>query len=165
MGKFGPFLGNIEPRFGIIEPLRGKYWARMFHNWASRATMYDVGIISDLPTSDKGKKIWRFYKKSWDSIFFPIKIKQTPFPLRKVIIEKSPPLFAMFIRLRSLSRAELTKTTGKLNMGDAWELDLVPRAYSSFKMADRHEEKRLSLLNTSENQSWVWKSKNRVLLY
>ena len=71
----------------------------------------------------------------------------------------------MFIRLRSLSRAELTKTTGKLNMGDAWELDLVPRAYSPFKMADRHEEKRLSLLNTSENHSWVQKSKNSVLLY
>ena len=56
-------------------------------------------------------------------------------------------------------------TTGKLNMGDAWELDLVPRAYSPFKMADRHEEKRLSLLNTSENHSWVQKSKNSVLLY
>ena len=27
-------------------------------------------------------------------------------------------------------------------MGDAWELDLVPRAYSPFKMAERHEEKR-----------------------
>ena len=65
----------------------------------------------------------------------------------------------------TLSRAELTKTTGKLNMGDAWELDLVPRAYSPFKMADRHEEKRLSLLNTSENHSWVQKSKNSVLLY
>ena len=49
-----------------------------------------------------------------------------------------PPLFAMFIRLRSLSRTELTKTTGKLNKGDAWELDLVPRAYSPFIMADRH---------------------------
>ena len=80
-------------------------------------------------------------------------------------IEKSPPLFAMFILLRSLSSAELTKTTRKLNMGDAWELDLVPRAYSPFKMADRHEEKRLSLLNTSENHSWVQKSKNSVLLY
>ena len=50
-------------------------------------------------------------------------------------------------------------------MGDAWELDLVPRAYSPFKMLDRHEEKRLSLLNTSENHSWVQKSKNSVLLY
>ena len=87
-------------------------------------------------------------KNSEILFFFPIKIKQT-----------------MFIRLRWLSRAELTKTTGKLNMGDAWELDLVPRAYSPFKMADRHEEKRLSLLNTSENHSWVQKSKNSVLLY
>ena len=42
-------------------------------------------------------------------------------------------------------------TTGKLNMRDAWELDtnLVPKTYSPFKMADRHEEKRSSLLNTS----------------
>ena len=66
-------------------------------------------------------------KNSEILFFFPINIKQTP--------------FSMFTRLRSLSRAELTKTTGKLNMGDTWELDLVPRAYSPFKMADRHEEK------------------------
>ena len=44
-------------------------------------------------------------------------------------IEKSPPLFAMFIRLRSLSRAELTKTTGKLNRGDyGRRLGIRPRS-------------------------------------
>ena len=96
-------------------------------------------------------------KNSEILFFFPIKIRQTPFPSRNIINSSSIYL--------SLSRAELTKTTGKLNMGDAWELDLVPRAYSPFKMADRHEEKRLSLLKTSENHSWVQKSKNSVLLY
>ena len=35
--------------------------------------------------------------------------------------------FTMFIRLRSLSRAELTKTTGKLNMGDV-RLGIRPRS-------------------------------------
>ena len=79
-------------------------------------------------------------------MFFPIKIKKNPFPSRKVINS----LFKCFICVP---------------MGDAWELDLVPRAYSPFKMADRHEEKQLSLLNTSENHRWVQKSKNSVLLY
>ena len=48
---------------------------------------------------------------------------------------------------------------------ETWELDLVPRAYSPFKMADRHEEKRLSLLNTGEHHRKIKKSKNSVLLY
>ena len=49
----------------------------------------------------------------------------------------------MLIRLRSLSRAELTRFN--LQVADAWELDtnLIPRAYSPFKMADRHGEKQV----------------------
>ena len=51
----------------------------------------------------------------------------------KSSIEKSPPLFAMFIRLRSLSRAELTKTTGNLDMEDAWELGLSSQSLLPFQ--------------------------------
>ena len=106
-------------------------------------------VSADLPTPDKGK--------SGDSIKNSEILCFSRSRLNNPLFHRGKSL--------TLSRAELTKTTGKLNMGDAWELDLVPRAYSPFKMADRHEGKRLSLLNTSENHSWVQKSKNSVLLY
>ena len=42
----------------------------------------------DLPTPDKDswKEIWTFFKKEWDSLFFPIKIKWTLFLLGELAV-------------------------------------------------------------------------------